>query len=152
MTDHTRKKPRRESGVNADIPDLTAWDHKPGDRDPRWYLGRGTDEETVLSSVNQPSSYERLADEEKAALGDWIRWELVPSSLTGPHASYSLKHILQRLTGVYVTNGVFKGAMLAAGFEPVDRHDLNWQFSYRLADPKLRARSIEADIARRRVA
>ena len=103
-----------------------------------------------LDDVNQPSSYERLTVEEKADLRVFIRGSLLPDDGAGPHASYSLKHIYGRLTRHYTTNGAFKGAMLAAGFEPVDRYELNWRFGYKLADPKLRARSIEADIGRRR--
>ncbi len=51
-----------------------------------------------------------------------------------------------------MTNGEFKGAMLAAGYEPVDRTELNWKFRFVFADPDLPARSIAADIERWRVA
>ena len=142
MRDPTPKKPRRESGVNMTLPGLTAWDHVPGDRDPRWYRGRGTDEETVLEEVNQPSSYERLTDQEKTTLQEWIAKELVTASLAGSKCSYALKHIHERLTRHYVTNGAWKGAMLAAGFEPIDRTELNWQFRFAFTDPDLPAKSI----------
>lgn len=33
--------------------------------------------------------------------------------------------------GFYVTNGAFKGAMLAAGYKPVKRGEQNWQFRQR---------------------
>jgi hypothetical protein len=139
----TPKKPHGERGVNRDhvALGLAAWDHKPGDLDPDMYWGRGYRENTVLSEVNQPSSYERLAEEEKTALQSWIREALAPSNEVGPHGSYSLKHILQRLERLYVTNGQFKGAMLIAGYEPVDRRELIWQWCY-ACDPELWYRSV----------
>lgn len=145
-------EPHDKNGVNVDTPDLAAWDHKPGDPErPDWRdLRTGAD--VRLDDVNQPSSYERLTDEEKAAIQEWIAQELRPGPLAGPHASYSLKHIYERLTRHYLTNGQFKGAMLVAGFEPIDRAELNWEFRFVPADPNLRARSIEANTARRRAA
>ncbi len=150
MTDNTPKKPRRDSGVNMEI--LAAWDHQPGDPERPGWRDLRTGADVRLMDVNQPSNYEGLKDEEKAAIQGWIARELVPSPLTGPKCTYVLKHIYQRLTGHYVQNGQFKGAMLAAGFEPIDRTELNWQFRYELADPQLPAKSIAADIERWRVA
>jgi hypothetical protein len=152
MTDYTPKKSRQDSGVNADTPDLAAWDHRLGDPERPDWCDLGTGADVRLDDVNQPSSYDKLPNAQKADLREFIRGSLLPADGTGPHASYSLKHIYERLTRHYTTNGAFKGAMLAAGFEPLDRHELNWRFSYRLADPKLRARSIEASVERRRVA
>jgi hypothetical protein len=151
MTDYAPKKAASDEAVNAGTSGLSAWDHKPGDPErPDWRdLMTGAD--VRLMDVNQPSSYERLAGGEKAAIQGWLAQELRPGPLAGPHASYGLKHIYERLTRHYLTNGQLKGAMLAAGFVPVDRCELNWWFRY-VADPKLRPRSIEADIARRRVA
>ena len=42
--------------------------------------------------------------------------------------SYSLKHLLERETDLYLTNNQFKDAMLLAGFEPIDPNELNWRF------------------------
>jgi len=142
MDKHTMHEPPRQCGGGQAALDLVAWDHKPGDRDSTWYWLRGTTEEAVLDEANQPSSYEQLTDEEKAALHEWIERELAPSNEVGPHASYSLKHILQRLSGgFYVTNGQFKGGMLVAGYEPLDRCELNWQWHY-ACDPELWNRSV----------
>jgi len=143
MTDHTQKKADGENGVNSGRTyparlDLSAWDHRPGDLAPDAYRGRGYREETVLQETNQPSSYEWLSDEEKVALQEWIGRELFPSDEAGPYHSYGLKYIFERLRGgFYVTNGQLKGAMLAAGFEPVDRTELDWAFRYLLSDPQL---------------
>jgi hypothetical protein len=142
MTDYTPKKSGEGTDVNMDTSGLAAWDHAPGDRDPRWYKGRGTDEQTVLGEVNQPRSYTRLSKGEKDALQGWVARELAPAPLTGPKCSYALKHIYERLTRHYVTNGAWNGAMLAAGYEPIDRTELNWQFRFAFADPDLAAKSI----------
>lgn len=43
--------------------------------------------------------------------------------------SYGLKHRFERDTGIYVSNGAFKGAMLLVGFTAKDIADLNWYFN-----------------------
>ena len=133
----TPKKSHGEHGVN-----LAAWDHRPDDPERYGCRNFTTKEDVRLSKVNQPSSYERLSSEDKATLQEWIEREFAPSNEVEPHGSYVLKHILQRLEGLYVTNGEFKGAMLIAGYEPVDRTELNWQFRSRLADPELLNKSL----------
>jgi hypothetical protein len=129
--------PSRQSGGMR----LGLWDHKPGDPERYGCRDVTTREDVRLSEVNQPSTYAELPDEEKAVLQEWIRAELAPSSEVGPHASYRLKHILQRLEGLYVTNGEWKGAMLVAGYQPIDRMELNWQFRF-TCDPELMNRSL----------
>ena len=42
--------------------------------------------------------------------------------------SYGLKHILQRDTGLYLTNNEFKDAMLLCGYEPVNPDTINWNY------------------------
>ncbi len=42
------------------------------------------------------------------------------------HTSYGLKHILERDTGLYLTNNEFKDAMLMCGYKPTNPNDLNW--------------------------
>jgi hypothetical protein len=133
MKGSTPKKPRESGGVNGGIP---AWDHRPGDRVDGWYRARGTSEEDVLCEVNQPSSYERLPGEEKAMVREWILRELRPTHTMGPKCSYHLKHVYQRLTDRYLTNGDFKGAMLDAGYRPIDRTEPSWQFGYGFADSR----------------
>ena len=39
-----------------------------------------------------------------------------------------IKHLLERDTGIYLTNNEFKDAMLQAGYEPVDPNELNWHY------------------------
>lgn len=44
-------------------------------------------------------------------------------------SSYGLKHVFEYSeNGFYITNGMFKGAMIEAGFEHTD--GINWYFNY----------------------
>jgi hypothetical protein len=79
--------------------------------------------------ANDPAGFQKLQPEEQAALVDWIRAVLVPAKTVFRRNSYGMKHDFDREPdGFYVYNGAFKGAMLAAGFHPVDESDLNWRF------------------------
>jgi hypothetical protein len=79
--------------------------------------------------ANDPDGFQKLNPEEQAALVDWIRAVLVPAKTVFRRNSYGMKHDFDREPdGFYVKNGAFKGAMLAAGFHPVDENDLNWRF------------------------
>ena len=44
------------------------------------------------------------------------------------HSSYTLKHLLEKATGIYLSNNEFKDAMLLCGFKPIDENDLNWNY------------------------
>jgi len=79
--------------------------------------------------ANDPAGFQKLKPEEQAALVDWIRAVLVPAKTVFRRNSYGMKHDFDREPdGFHVYNGAFKGAMLAAGFWPVDENDLNWRF------------------------
>jgi hypothetical protein len=79
--------------------------------------------------ANDPAGFQQLKPEEQAALVDWIRAVLVPAKTVFRRNSYGMKHDFEREPdGFYIYNGAFKGAMLAAGFPPVDEGELNWRF------------------------
>jgi hypothetical protein len=79
--------------------------------------------------ANDPAGFQKLEPEQQTALVDWIRAVLVPAKKVFRRNSYGMKHDFDREPdGFYVYNGAFKGAMLAAGFHPVDENDLNWRF------------------------
>jgi hypothetical protein len=79
---------------------------------------------------DRPEAYERLTTTEQAALLEWIRLAVKPAKTTGPGTSYGIKHDFEKV-GLYTSNGQFKGAMLAAGYTPVDPNELNWEFRIR---------------------
>jgi len=80
-------------------------------------------------SIDDPRQYLLIDIGLQRSLLDWIHnnmngvwlWDLT---------SYGMKHRFEAATKTYVTNGVFKGAMLAAGFEPKDPREQNWAFIY----------------------
>ena len=57
----------------------------------------------------------------------WIDMNLFPrKTVLDSHTSYGIKHILERDTGIYLTNNEFKDAMLMCGYTPVNPNELNW--------------------------
>jgi hypothetical protein len=83
-----------------------------------------------LTDGNNPSEYDELLDAEKAALQAWIQLAVEPADRADMcRNSYGMKHDFEAV-GFYVTNGMFKGAMLAAGYQPTEttRNDINWKF------------------------
>ena len=79
---------------------------------------------------DRPEAYKRLYTAEQAALLEWIRLAVKPAKTAGPGTSYGIKHDFEK-AGFYISNGRFKGAMLAAGYAPVDPTELNWRFRIR---------------------
>lgn len=79
---------------------------------------------------NNPLDFTKLPDNEKITLVNWIVAFFKPiKTVNNRHSSYGLKHVFEHAPlGFYVNNGAFKGAMLIAGFEPVDPNELNWRF------------------------
>jgi hypothetical protein len=87
-------------------------------------------------AANDPAGFQKLEPEHQTALVDWIRAVLVPAKTVFRRTSYGMKHDFDREPdGFYVYNGAFKGAMLAAGFDPVDASELNWRFRVKPAWP-----------------
>ena len=60
----------------------------------------------------------------------WIDNYLCGGGRTSLRNSYGLKHILERDTGLYLTNNQFKDAMLRSGYAPtiISANELNWEF------------------------
>lgn len=87
--------------------------------------------ELALLPINQPDQYEQLEQRNKELLQQWINERVKPyliQSYNPSLTSYGLKHYFEREIGVYITNGAFKGGMLAAGILPQSHEALNWVF------------------------
>lgn len=87
--------------------------------------------ELALLPINQPEQYEQLEQRKKELLQQWINERVKPyliQSYNPSLTSYGLKHYFEKEIGVYVTNGSFKGAMLAAGILPESQEALNWVY------------------------
>lgn len=118
-------------GVNGGVPTV-----RPEDWDFKGPVSHGeypvmVDGKPRRHPENQPSAHEELSEDAKEALQAWIAVAVKPAKTVGPSNSYIMKHDFESAGGFYVTNGQFKGAMLIAGYEPVDRTELNWRFRQR---------------------
>src|SRR5215213_9517046 len=89
---------------------------------------------------DRPEAYEKLTPEEQAALLEWIRLAVKPAKTIAPSTSYSIKHDFEAVA-FYITNGQFKGAMLASGYAPVDPDELNWEFRIRPTGKRSKSRN-----------
>lgn len=68
-------------------------------------------------------------DNEMNIIKQWIDDNILSSTeILYSMNSYSLKHLLQHDTGIYLTNNEFKDAMLFAGYQPINPNDLNWKY------------------------
>lgn len=82
-----------------------------------------------MVDTNDPKAYDELPDELKIKLTEWIKMVYTPAAtILAFNDSYTMKHRFEWFAGTYVTNGEFKGAMLAAGFMPENEHLTNWEF------------------------
>ncbi len=82
--------------------------------------------------ANDTRCWDQLPADQQATLVKWIRDVLVPAYRVFNRTSYGMKHDFERAPGgFYVTNGMFKGAMLAAGHHPVNASEINWRFRIR---------------------
>jgi len=88
---------------------------------------------------NEPGdkdSYEEFDDMSvgrQHALLTWIRECVVPQkNINRKSCSYSLKHDLEYVTGLYVTNGEFRGAMLYMQYAPANPHERFWNWRIKL--------------------
>ena len=79
---------------------------------------------------DRPEAYARMTAVEQATLLEWIRLAIKPAKTIAPTTSYGIKHDFE-VPGFYITNGQLKGAMLTAGYVPVDPSELNWEFKIR---------------------
>lgn len=77
--------------------------------------------------LDLPEAYNDLGQVEKEALAYWINHAMCNAARYSQRTSYGIKHDFER-EGFYITNGQFKGAMLAAGYQPEDASELNWMF------------------------
>jgi hypothetical protein len=72
---------------------------------------------------------------------DWIRENILPrKSPLQERTSYGIKHILERDTGLYLTNNEFKDAMMMAGYMPIDPDALNWTYCISKKSPAFQKR------------
>ena len=87
--------------------------------------------------------YNKLSEEKKRILKEWIERNFIPREKTylDDWTSYGLKHIFEKSPeGFYVSNDQFKWAMLECGYEPQDPTVLNWKFKISKRSPAFKNR------------
>lgn len=66
----------------------------------------------------------------------WILEMLTPRrTVNSRHTSYGIKHLLEKDTGIYLTNNQFKDAMLLCGYKPRNSSALNWCYTISETSP-----------------
>ena len=90
--------------------------------------------------LNSAGDYFNLTDEKRNVLWDWCYFNFYKrKTVNKRYTSYGLKHIFERSkNGFYITNGQFKGAMLASGQMTRNELDLNWCFCISEKSPALK--------------
>ncbi|MDR3587513.1 MAG: hypothetical protein P4L59_19705 [Desulfosporosinus sp.] len=82
--------------------------------------------ESRQDMCDDPKIYDELPHEVKTVLDKWIEASIVPSKKE--RSSYGIKTDFHRETGIYVYAGVINGALLKAGYQPMNPKDTNWYF------------------------
>jgi hypothetical protein len=90
-----------------------------------------------MHPLDLPAVYDELNQAEKDALAYWIEHAICKATKYSNRTSYGIKHDFER-EEFYITNGQFKGAMLAAGYQPEDAQELNWTFKIKPYKANLR--------------
>lgn len=83
-------------------------------------------------TYNDPKEFEYLSTEQQNILLDWCDLIGKISGINERHTSYGLKHIFEKSQyGFYISNGMFKGAMLKLGYKYTQCHPSspNWYFN-----------------------
>lgn len=82
-----------------------------------------------MNNINSPKQFDKMDKEKQENLLTWIKTSWTENNRKyKASSSYGLKHEYEEATGIYVTNGEFKGAMVAAGFRVANPIELNWHF------------------------
>lgn len=78
-----------------------------------------------------PHEFEQLTESQQEIILAWITVNLIPIRSLNRHCTgYGLKHFFEAShEGFYITNGMFKGAMLKAMFFTGDETLKNWHFN-----------------------
>jgi len=69
--------------------------------------------------------------DERKRIGAIVFDLLEPSNRYSERTSYGLKHIFERLTGLYVTNDEMKSILLEIGYKPDNKAAVNQRFKIR---------------------
>lgn len=80
--------------------------------------------------INSPGDFLNIPADKQSRITEWINSNFVAiKNENYRHSSYGLKGLFEKDGGFYVTNGQFKGAMVACGFVAYNKTDINWRFN-----------------------
>lgn len=90
----------------------------------------------LVETGRDKEHFTELSEEEQEMVLTWLNYNVYPAQkvLEG-HTSYGMKHVLESRTNIYLTNNMFKEAMLRCGFFPAEADELNWHFYIRKSSP-----------------
>ena len=94
-------------------------------------IARRENRRMARSPLNQPDDYSQLKYLQQRCLLLWIKRTFTACNRAHVLNSYAWKHYFENDEGgFYITNGQFKGAMLAAGYRPTKAtvNEINWRF------------------------
>jgi len=84
------------------------------------------------NTINEPEEYNKISITDKQTVEKWIKEHILSQKKpNNRHTSYGIKHLFEEdkeNSGFYMSNGEFKGALLACGFKPVNEHIMNWKY------------------------
>lgn len=86
----------------------------------------------IREKIDHPTEYRKLPRYKQKAIQRFIRNEIAPHVIKSYRgvSSYAIKHRFEETEhGFYITNGVMKGAMQAAGFEAKEERAKNWEYA-----------------------
>ena len=103
-----------------------------------------------MSEIDSPAEFAKLSPIEQEQLVTWCKsmYAIATRPRLGS-TSYGMKHDFERHGGFYVSNGAFKGAMLAAKFRVVDESEKNWEFYIHPTTLQRRLHHVQASAYRR---
>lgn len=76
----------------------------------------------------EASAYCFLAKSTQEALRAWIEMVMVPSKTISPHSSHGLAQMFSEDSGLEISNGEMKGAMLGCGYKPTKFGKRYWHY------------------------
>lgn len=85
-----------------------------------------------MERADKTNDFNSLTDSQKEILLDWCDLIGKATNINKKHSSYGLKHIFEKSkNGFYITNGMFKGAMLKLEYKYELCHPTspNWHFN-----------------------
>lgn len=90
-----------------------------------------------IQDMDDPVAFDLLDEEDQGLLLAWIRASYWPTEKTFYmwKTSYGLKQPFHEPHGFWVSNGIFKQAMLLCGFKVLYKSDRNWIFNISKRSP-----------------